>query len=43
MDGKIMLKMLLKGDSLSIFLQEAMLELNESKGQLEVYNSIHEL
>ena len=41
MDGKIMVKMLLKGDSLSIFLDENMLELNESKGQLEVYNSIH--
>ena len=32
MDGKIMVKMLLKGDSLSTFLQENMLELNESKG-----------
>ena len=41
MEGKIIVKMLLKGDSLSIFLQEAMMELNESKGQLEVYNSIH--
>ena len=41
MDGKIMVKMLLKGDSLSIFLQENMLELNERKGELEVYNSIH--
>ena len=41
MDDKIMSKMLLRSDSLAVFLQEARLELEQSQTELQIYESVH--